>query len=209
MLNLESMHWNSFRLRGEIPEPRKNCTLTSVYNSNILEHFNFDIFSVPKYYDHIYTKQTSGVHLFGGLSNDGVALNDLYILKGQPSKLKPGVVELVWTKIMPNGKEPMARHGHSANLCSGYFIIMGGRNDSISGGIVEELALLRISCWKWEIVNIYGDIPNGRIGASSATLGSKILLLGGMYLSGFASSALYELETDVKRVMELMNSRKH
>ena len=209
ILNLETMHWCSFVNRGEIPASRRNCTMTPVYHSAILEHYNFDIFSVPKHHDHIYSKQTSGVYLFGGLDANGVARNDIYIVKGQQNRLKPGVVELAWTKIIPTGKEPIPRHGHSANLVNGYLVIIGGRNDTITGGIVEELAILRISSWRWEIVNVYGDIPNARIGACSASFGNRIMMFGGMYLSGFASSAIYELETDQRRVTELVNYIKY
>ena len=35
------------------------------------------------------------------------------------------------------------------------------------------------------------------------------MMFGGMYLSGFASSAIYELETDQRRVTELVNYIKY
>jgi Kelch motif len=203
VLDLKAMRWLNFKINGEIPTPRSNCSLTSAYHPSLLDHFNFDIFSVPKVYDNVYTKQTSGLYMFGGLGKTGKVFNDIHLLKGLTTRNE--AFELVWEKITPAGNEPVPRHSHSANLCGGFLVIMGGRNDNISNSIVDQLAILRISNWRWESIKIYGDSPSARIGASTASINSKLLILGGMYLTGYASSALYQLETDPKIVSEYIN----
>lgn len=205
VLNMEEMSWVSFKVKGDIPPIRKECTLTPVYDQGVLDHYGFDVFNSPKHYDNVANKNTSGIYMFGGLSAKGRPLNDVYILKGQPNKNKPLLNEFFWTKIVTTGREPTPRHGHTANYVNGFLIILGGRNDDVVGGIVGEISVLRISNWRWETVNAFGDCPHARIGASAVSVGTRILLFGGMHLTEFASATLFELETDSKKVIDLIS----
>lgn len=209
VLNLENMHWGNFLVKGEVPLPRKGFTLSAAFHHFVTESFNFDVFSAPKHYDHIFNKQTSGIYLFGGLTEDGVAQNDIYMLKGQYSKSKPGVTELLWSKLSPSGKPPTGRYNHSAVVSNGFLLILGGRNDSIPGIILNDLCILRISCWRWEPVSQYGEIPSARIGSCLASIENQVLLFGGIHLNEFASSTVYKLETDQKRVYELAGFKRY
>ena len=208
VLNLDQMNWGNPIIKGEIPLIRKGCSLSAVFHQNLNESYHFDIFSIPKSRDNIFTKQTSGIYLFGGLSEEGVALNDVYILKGQYSKFKPGVTELVWSKLVPSGRPPIPRFNHSAVVSNGFLIIMGGRNDKIPGLIINELAILQISTWRWEQVAQHGETPTSRTGSSVSNIGNRVLLFGGIHLNEFAPSILCELETDQKRVNEILSLKR-
>lgn len=208
ILDLEAMHWSTPQVKGEIPIARKGATLTGVFHPSLSESTNFDIYTVPKVHDHFFTKQTSGIYLFGGKSEDGKVLNDLYVLRGQISKKKPGLAELVWTKLVPAGAQPLPRYNHCACICSTFLVVMGGQNDLFSGGFVNDLAVLRVNSWRWDPVRLHSEGIPGRIFSSCVAVGSKVILFGGMTGEGFASSCLMELEMDQKKVSEMFVIRR-
>ena len=208
VLNLQQMHWGNPKIKGEVPLVRKGCTLSPVFHHSLSESYSFDVYSTPKNHDNIFTKQTSGIYLFGGLSEEGEALNDVYVLKGHYSKVRAGVSELVWSRLVPGGKPPMPRFNHSAVVSNGFLIVMGGRNDRIQGGMVNELAILRVSSWRWEHVAQYGEVPSSRTGSSVANIGNRVLVFGGIHLNEFAPSIIFELETDQKQVNELLGLKR-
>jgi N-acetylneuraminic acid mutarotase len=87
-------------------------------------------------------------------------------------------------------------------------VIFGGQNDSIPGRILNDLVFLRINSWRWDPVRLHSENISGRVGASCTVLGSKVLIFGGMATTGFASTTIYELEVDQKKLMETFGLRR-
>lgn len=208
VLDLEAMHWGNPHIKGDIPVTRKGASLTAIYHPSLSDATNFDIYKVPKVHDHLFTKQTSGIYLFGGRSEDGRILNDLHVLRGQRSKTKPGVLELIWTKLIPGGEQPIGRYNHCACLCTTFLIIMGGQNDSYPGTFLNDIIILRVNSWRWDPVRLHNSNIPGRINASCVSISSKLILFGGMTSEGFASTSILELEVDQKKVSEIYGIRR-
>ena len=206
VLDLKSKKWSTHKIIGDLPEPRTCCTLTPVYSLYMRNSKGFNIFSCVGHQDALLNYVSSGVYLFGGIGAHGKALNDLYLLKGVTDKKNPRIGKLVWSKILAQGNLPIPRYNHSANLVGNYLVIIGGRNDKFSGGICPEIALMKVTTWKWERLRVFGIPPQPRFGSATCSIGSKILLFGGMNLYGFASNEVYELEIDQKKVIEMRNS---
>ena len=188
--------------------PRKGATLTGVFHPALSDSSHFDIYTVPKVHDHYFTRHTSGVYLFGGKSEDGRVLNDLHMLRGQPSKTNPGVLELIWTKLAPGGVQPSGRYNHCGCLSSTFLVIIGGQNDLRPGAFLNDINVFRVNTWRWDPVRLHLESIPGRVNSSCVSIASKVIIFGGMTCEGFASSSLHELEVDQKKVSEMFEIRR-
>mmetsp|Transcript_20132 Transcript_20132/g.3289 ORF Transcript_20132/g.3289 Transcript_20132/m.3289 type:complete len:119 (+) Transcript_20132:1026-1382(+) len=113
-----------------------------------------------------------------------------------------------WYKLNATGRQPTARSSHTAVLCKNQLFIMGGRNDSLFAdseeSSIKEIAVLNIKACQWEMLKLYGDIPDGRWGAFAEVIGSKIFYLGGMKLNEYKNMQMYQFETDSRNIRELV-----
>ena len=194
------------------PGPRSCSTLTSVYSQLVAGLYNFDIFNPPKLYDEVFTPNTCGLYLIGGLTEKGVASSDVYILKAKKKSIKDDRPTLVWMKLELTGQEPEPRHSHCASLCGKFVFVLGGRNDSIFGQEnhceLKSIALLNIESQRWDKLELYGQTPSGRWSFCMSSIGSKVLVFGGIKLEKYCGSKVFVIETDQLLVHELIRKWK-
>ena len=136
----------------------------------------------------------SGFYLFGGLNDHSCATNDLWILRLTGDSVS-------WYKPDTLGTQPQPRCDHSAVFANTCLVVYGGK------GVLEtappEMGLLRIETMTWERVSLTGTLPPPRWSHCATFLGSKVLVLGGIYYQTFQPADLYVLETDSPYAVEL------
>eukprot|EP01022_Parablepharisma_sp_SALTPOND_P026623 TRINITY_DN644_c0_g1_i1.p2 TRINITY_DN644_c0_g1~~TRINITY_DN644_c0_g1_i1.p2 ORF type:complete len:469 (+),score=15.56 TRINITY_DN644_c0_g1_i1:1707-3113(+) len=137
-----------------------------------------------------------GVYFFGGRDERGPK-NKLYILKiGQ----KP----CEWIEPSVEGRPPIARYGHSMNYCpeKNVITIFGGRNDDnyINTGQaylndVWVLTLDKLRWIQWDKEDC-GIPPEPRYSHCAATIGSSIVIFGGLGEENYCKADIYSLEME-------------
>ena len=206
-LNLDSMRWFVPRLHrtsGQKPGKRHSMSMIPAYQLSVLRQYHFDLFHIPTAYDETFTKASSGIYMFGGANQAGVATNDLFVLKPKPIDVKDDDYYLKWSQPTISGTPPEPRYAYSATLKSKYIVLFGGRNDTVgrSAITVQGLALLNLESMRWESVMTYGVQPAGRWGAAVAASGSQVIIFGGLRLEEYCSGKLVLLELDPQTVQE-------
>lgn len=206
-LNLETMRWFVPRLHkssGPKPGKRHSLSMLPAYQFSLLRQYHFDIFHIPTVYDETFTRTSSGIYMFGGANQAGVATNDLFILKPKPIDFKDDDYYLKWSRPDISGTPPEPRYAYSAALKSRYLVLFGGRNDAVgrSAITVQGLSLLNLESMRWETVVAHGVKPAGRWGAAVATSGSQVIIFGGLRLEEYCSGKLVLLELDPQTVHE-------
>lgn len=77
-------------------------------------------------------------------------------------------------------------------------VIFGGRNDEIFPVIksvaLNDLHIYDVATNSWLALAIYGDIPTSRWGHKLAANQDKIMLFGGMNLSSYSESVVYDIK---------------
>jgi hypothetical protein len=85
--------------------------MNAIYHSKNMFPTHRQFFDMKIYYDLQYTRNNSGIYVFGGQQSSGEASNKLYMLKlGETT----GEFTLQWSTVEPDGKQPKARYGHAA-----------------------------------------------------------------------------------------------
>jgi len=78
--------------------------------------------------------------------------------------------------------------------------ILPGRNDTAVNATnrctIKDLALFNILNFNWERVQVEGNFPVGRWGATATTFGNEIIYLGGMNLSKYLPMELNIMQTN-------------
>lgn len=206
-LNLESFRWFAPRIHKTCllrPGKRHSLSFIPVFSYSILRSSYFDLFHIPYVHDDIFTKQNSGIYLFGGQMKGGQASNDLFILKPKPVESKDDDYYMKWVQPEISGQPPEGRYAYSAALRGKYVAFFGGRNDQIkTGGLaVRDIALLNIECMRWERVLCHGMAPTSRWGCCLVTYQSKMIVFGGMRAGRYCSGKLFIAETDPRVASE-------
>jgi N-acetylneuraminic acid mutarotase len=95
------------------------------------------------------------------------------------------------------GRGPQARAQHAVTICGGYFVVFGGRNDSIYDDKMQNVAfndlhLLNIESREWATLALFGEeLPESRWGHTMVTAGGSLFIFGGQNSQHFCASALY------------------
>ena len=107
------------------------------------------------------------------------------------SEYKPAAVaavDMVGKEVTTHGKSPSGRFLHSSALFGGYFVVHGGRNDTLYRESLKTVALndLHLLCLKsktWTTVAIFTDeFPESRWGHQLVSNNDRLMLFGGMNL---------------------------
>lgn len=138
------------------------------------------------YNEHIEgSDQHFGFYMFGGLSYNGLLLNDLWVLRNSP-------MGFMWNKIEAAGA-PSARHSHTSTYVNGMFVIFGGKT---SPSPSTDIGIFLIEKNKWYQPRILEEQPLTRHKHCSALLGKRLLIFGGTNPHSFLNSQMHVLETD-------------
>ena len=70
---------------------------------------------------------------------------------------------------------------------------------------LNDLHVYDIKSNSWSAVALYGDLPNSRWGHKLCANGSSIVLFGGMNLSSYNDSEIYEIQVDDNKVIEYLS----
>lgn len=191
-LEMDNFEWTKQRLESG-PGPLTNSSFTAVFHPSLLLRSDFSAFAMPKLKIEQHMAN-SGFYLFGGLNDESQVTNEIWILS---------VVDnvLVWRKPETQGPVPHPRCDHSTVFLNTCLIVYGGRG--ISEATPPTLSLLRIESLTWERVILSGTIPPPRWSHCASFLGSKMLVIGGLFYQSFQPSDLYLLETDSPYSVEL------
>lgn len=201
-VNIDLMQWFTIKFTKDTEKPhsRHSFTMTNVYHSNTLKQSGYDIFNMPGVFDEDFTRKNSGIYIFGGMNEQRKVLNDLYLFQPVKKQAKTDKNLVKITKLEPAGKPPLARYQHSAGLCGKFLVVIGGRNDSLyvnsKQSAVSEIAAFNVPCFRWETIDLSGNVTCCVWGIACAALNSKLLCFGGMNLNSFASNDLWVLETN-------------
>lgn len=201
ILDLKTLTWLSPEFKGTFPPSRIKSSLTAIFPQNLQNSPGFNIFFRIENDDMPY----NGVYLFGGKGENGEIYDELFLLRNKSGGKKIRYRTLVWSKIEA-GNGPSGRFDHSAGAIGKYFIVFAGRNDSLGVTALNDLHLFNVQERCWENVEVHGKIPTPRFGTACTVLGSKLIVFGGMSLKGFVSAAVFELETNLKKVSELISN---
>lgn len=152
-----------------------------------------------------------GLYIFGGIDENNMQTDDLIWIypdfkhngKNISKKFgeyKPtGRPEAKFNAciVKPEGRGPVARSQHSTAFFKNQLVIYGGRNDAIFPSIknvaLNDLHIYDVDSNRWAAIAIYGDIPSSRWGHRLVANESKIMLFGGMNLSSYCESVLYDI----------------
>lgn len=201
ILDLKTLAWLTFDLKGTLPASRIKSSLTSIYPVHLQHSPGFSIFSRSESDEHPY----NGVYLFGGKGENGEIFNELFILRNKSSGKKTRFRVLYWS-VAEVGQGPIGRYDHSAGFIGKFYIIFSGRNDTLGVAALNDLHLFNVHEQKWQNTVIHGEVPSPRFGAACAVMDSKLIIFGGMSLQGFVSGAIFELETSQKKLNDFLNT---
>ena len=145
-----------------------------------------------------------GIYFFGGLGGDKKATNTLCILK-------IGKRPLEWYTPCTSGQAPSPRFLHTSlyNSQLNLLLVFGGRVDLDKTAVYtcfNDVFLLDLQTMTWLTVNVLGEIPLGRSGHTSETVGSKIYVFGGITNACYCSGDMWTLELD-SLIVQTMGER--
>ena len=111
---------------------------------------------------------------FGGQTDGGMQLDEVLVLD---------TTNWEWHRPRPQGREPVARSGHSAVLVGGSKIVFFGGWDG--GKVRDDIHVLDVTGdmytdWSWENQTVKGVKVEGRIGHSAVHIQGKIFIFGGI-----------------------------
>ena len=171
-------------------------------------------------------KQTvidQGMYMFGGLDEKGKPTSDLfwinfdvnYNLKtlspitGEFKSSTVPDVRLAATRIVAKGRGPVARSQHAATVFKNKLVISGGRSDLVYSFLrnvaLNDLHIYDIKTNSWSAIALYGDIPKSRWGHKLCANANSIMLFGGMNLSSYNDSEIFEIHVDENKVIEFLS----
>ena len=163
------------------------------------------------------------MYMFGGLDEKEKPNSDLYWIKFDANynlkslspitgEYKSSIVpdiRLTATKITPKGRGPVARYKHASTVFKNKLVISGGRSDLIYSFLknvaLNDLHVYDISSNTWSPVALYGDIPNSRWGHKLCANENSILLFGGMNLTSYNDSEIFEIHVDDNKDIEYLS----
>ncbi|KAJ8702368.1 hypothetical protein PTI98_001088 [Pleurotus ostreatus] len=82
-----------------------------------------------------------------------------------------------WSELQCIGFIPSPREGHAAALVDDVMYVFGGRG--VDGKDLGDLAAFKITNQRWYMFQNMGPSPSGRSGHAMASMGTRVLVLGG------------------------------
>lgn len=182
------------------PGPRSHSTLTPVFHQSLKNLYDYSLEKIPRLKEE-FLLTNSAFYLFGGLKEARLPCNDLHALYMRGGKL-------IWSQVMTTGIPPCPRFSHTAHAIQSNLYIFGGRNDALGYEQcnLAELFMFNVAAFKWERVEVFGNVPEGRWAHGMNSYGSTLILFGGITYSKFMSADIYLCETnrsDVERKIEI------
>jgi N-acetylneuraminic acid mutarotase len=198
VLDVDSFHWSSPHVVGDVPVPLRAMTCTAVGKKLVV----FGGGDGPAYYNDIYVLDTvnfrwhrprligdkvpsarrahtaclykNGIYVFGG--GDGVrALNDIWRLDVTDTNKMSWKLVSGPTTGSPNVEnKPKARGYHTANMVGGKLIIYGG---SDGGECFNDVWVYDVDTHVWKAVTI--PITFRRLSHTATIVGSYLFVVGG------------------------------
>jgi N-acetylneuraminic acid mutarotase len=191
ILDIAEKVWTKAEVsRVNDPGPRSHCTFTPVFHQSLKTIYDFHIDKIPVLKEK-YSLINSGFYLFGGLKNNSQPSDELHTLHIRSGKL-------VWTEAKCMGIGPSARHSHTAHAIHSSLFIYGGRNDATNGRsqtALNDLFVYNVMNFKWEKVEVFGSVPEGRWGHGMTGINTSLIVFGGLTYGKFMAAELYMLET--------------
>ena len=173
------------------PGPRSHCTLTPVFHQTLKLIYNYSFDKIPRLKDQ-YSLPNSGFYLFGGLNSEKSPCNSLHALFIRSGKL-------LWADINSSGIPPSPRYSHSAHAIHSSLFIYGGRNDFISSQsqvALNDLFVFNVMNNKWDRVEVFGSVPEGRWAHGMGSCNTSLIVFGGISYHKFMPANLYLIETE-------------
>ena len=208
------------RPKGEPPlanYTRKNHTLTPVVETTLTDGRELTRLQWSTQLQDAVKKVTlptpeQGMFMFGGADAEGRAKDDLYWVTPDTKfnarliaartgdwtgKLRPEL-KLQAKRVKTEGRGPLPRYSHAATFFRNQLVIHGGRNDAIFPAIknvaLNDLHVLDVATKRWCTLALYGEsIPESRWGHCIVANDSKIMIFGGMNLTSYCESILYDI----------------
>ncbi|WBW73151.1 cell end marker Tea1 [Schizosaccharomyces osmophilus] len=140
---------------------------------------------LPRYShsSHPFAEGGQEVYIFGGISSNSEAKNDLWVLNLATSQ---------FSNLRSTGQVPSARLGHASVLAGNAFIVFGGlTNKEYIDHQDNTLYLLNTSSLRWQKASASGARPSGRYGHTLSILGSKVWLFGGRLLDYYFNDLVF------------------
>lgn len=138
------------------------------------------------------------MYVFGGLTNKQKNLNDMWMLRANPSGL------FQWKKIEPKGAMPDARHGHSSVTANTNIIYYGGRGNGYKS-FFDKLFIFDTLNELWIYPLIGGTKPTPRYYHASVLMheNTEMVIFGGIRPKEFLNyPRMYILQTDANAAIE-------
>ncbi|KAJ6229510.1 rab9 effector protein [Anaeramoeba flamelloides] len=192
IFNLQTNTWKMTKPRsGKTPTPRYSHTMSlignkiyvfggtngktklgdlHIYNieTNSWENNPFQIGSIPcARSGHAAAVIENQIWIFGGRSEGGSFLNDLYCFDSNTKK---------WFNVIPDGAVPKGRAWHSANFVYDQFVIFGG---SSFGATFCDIWVYDLYKNQWYEAEIAGNTPQKRFGHGSVFINNQLWFIGG------------------------------
>ena len=192
ILNLEKNMWKLLSIKGAGPGFCGFHTAVTVLAFE--QRLTQSIYKLPSKKKNC--SNISGIYIFGGISINRQAHNNLYVLR-------IGTKPLSWSIPETQGQPPSPRFQHSMtyNEKLNVIVVFGGRIDMSNTShytCFNDVHILNMNNLLWCTIKVLGNIPNPRSGHSAASYGSKIYIFGGVSNSSYCSSSLYYLELNPK-----------
>lgn len=204
LLNIKEKTWSIPEVyNASLPGGRSHCTLTPVFHQKLKSLYNYSIEKIPRLKDE-FSLQNSAFYLFGGMTANKTPCNNLHALFIRSGKM-------AWSEINCMGLPPCPRYSHSAYAIHSSLFIYGGRNDIVSGRsqtALSDLFVLNVMTFKWEKVDVFGHVPQGRWAHGMAAYGTSLVLFGGISYKEFMKPDLFMLETERLEVEKRIQNEK-
>ena len=191
-LNLDKGRWKSLSTRG--PGPSYLSFHTAVVVLNPEQRTGPSLYKMTRSKNAVV--KVPGIYVFGGINEERIAQNTLYVLQ-------TGSRPLNWLVPETSGQAPGPRFQHSMtyNEKLNIVIVFGGRvdvNSAVHYTCFNELFVLKMDCLLWTSVRMLGNVPAPRSGHCCASLGSKVYLFAGAGTVTYCTSDMYMLELSPK-----------
>jgi hypothetical protein len=151
------------------------------YDKIEIEHSGIRNFTGYNVRNHSMVAIGDHMYVFGGITDTGDVLNDLYKIDTAGN----------FIKINLSGATPPVRHYHSMVAIDSNIYIFGGFSSDFVPNDLYKIDTLLGSC---ETINLSGVIPSARYGHSMVVIGDDIYIFGGYASSGEVND-LYKIDT--------------
>ena len=196
VLNLQLMKWNSYTPDGHDETGIAFHTACEVFHP---DRKKFELFKNPEQPNAANPLiKEEGIYVFGGKTEDGVAVNTLKVLKVFGKRLK-------WVTLQTTGQAPLPRFQHTMDYFAkmNCLIIYGGRNDHVPNGCLKDFGILWLEHLCWMQVSCLGQEIKGRFSHCAGIYDWQLCILGGMNYNTYLNPDIESIELDQSVVNRL------